>query len=394
MRIFLVVLLVFHGAIHFFGFLRWCRLAAVPQLGGRTLVTLSPSAGLVFGVLWLVAFVLLLVGAGLLIVRSDSWWLVAFAGIALSQGLVIVAWPDAKFGTIANALIAVAVLVSAAHAKLVHAIDGEAKALLGRSPERNGSAIVEADLARLPPPVRRWLVASGVVGCERAHTIRLKQRGELRSEVDQSWMPVQAEQYFSVDDPGFVWKVEATMMRVLPVTGRDRLVGGEGHMLIKVASLVDVADAADDKIALGAMLRFLGEIVWFPSAALSPYIVWEPVDDARARATMRYGARMVTAEFTVDGRGRVTGVTADRYLGGGPDAKLTPWFIPCTEWRVVRGIEMPVRGNAIWRLPQGDFDYYRWEILDVEANHPELYSGRRGGSTSVSSDPISLVTSS
>ena len=35
---------------------------------------------------------------------------------------------------------------------------------------------------------------------------------------------------------------------------------------------------------------------------------------------------------------------------------------------------MPVRGNAVWKLAAGDFDYYRWEILDVEVNHPALYA--------------------
>jgi hypothetical protein len=386
MRALFVVLLAVHGAIHLFGFLRRRKLAVLPQLR-------ASSAGRFFGVLWLAALVLLLCAAGLLMVGRDPWWLAAFAGVALSQGLVIVAWPDTKFGTVANALVAVAVLISAAHARFVHTIEGDAKALMERSPERSGHPVLEAELAGLPPPIRRWLEASGVVGGERAHTVRLRQRGKLRSGVGQPWMPVRAEQYFSVDDPGFVWKVEATTMGVLPITGRDRLVAGDGQMLIKAASLVNVANASDEKISLGAMLRFLGEIVWFPSAALSPYIVWEPLDDARAKATMRYGERTVTAEFTVDERGRVTGMTGDRYLGGGPNAKLTAWFAPCTEWRVVRGIEMPVRGNVIWRLPQGDFDYYRWEIIDVEANRPSLYSERPGRVAGASSEPISLVMS-
>jgi hypothetical protein len=33
---------------------------------------------------------------------------------------------------------------------------------------------------------------------------------------------------------------------------------------------------------------------------------------------------------------------------------------------VIRGVEVPVAGNVTWKLPAGDFDYYRWEILDIE----------------------------
>ena len=48
--------------------------------------------------------------------------------------------------------------------------------------------------------------------------------------------------------------------------------------------------------------------------------------------------------------------------------RLETWFIPATEWRKFCGIEMPVRCTATWKLASGDFDYYRWEILDVQIN--------------------------
>jgi hypothetical protein len=146
-------------------------------------------------------------------------------------------------------------------------------------------------------------------------------------------------------------------------------------MLIEAASLLPVADGRDDKIALGAMLRFLGEIVWFPSAALRPYIEWLPMDQTRALAILKDHGRQVSAVFRFDEQGRVVELSAERYLGGGPDAKLTPWSVTCTAWRSIHGVVVPVRGDVLWHLPDGDFDYYRWEILDVEENRPELYPG-------------------
>ena len=35
---------------------------------------------------------------------------------------------------------------------------------------------------------------------------------------------------------------------------------------------------------------------------------------------------------------------------------------------------MPAAGNAIWKLAAGDLDYFRWEVVDVEVNHPTLYA--------------------
>jgi hypothetical protein len=261
----------------------------------------------------------------------------------------------------------------AAQARFVHAVEDEALALLGQA--RADTRVVAAgELRDLPAPVKAWLEASGVVGRPRAATVRLRQRGELRARPGMPWMPVRAEQYFSVDPPGFVWRADATMMHVLPVAARDRYADGRGQMLIKAASVINVVDAADDKIDLGAMLRYLGETIWFPSAALEPYISWDAIDATHARATMRYAGRTVAAVLTFDGRGRVARFDARRYLGGGPAATLTPWFAVCSEWRRFDGVEIPTRGEVGWELPGGRFTYFRWEITDAQLNHADLYA--------------------
>jgi uncharacterized protein DUF6544 len=280
-------------------------------------------------------------------------------------------------GILAGLALAVA-LAAAAKSRFQRRIDDEARALLSGARGARAGVVEARDLDGLPVPVRRWLEVSGTVGRARAATVRLRQRGEMRTAPGGPWMPVSAEQYFSVDPPGFVWSVNARMMRVLPIAGRDRLVGGHGDMLIKLASLVTVADGRGPEIDQGAMLRYLGEIVWFPSAALSDAITWEPIDARSARATMRTGGAAVSAVFAFDERGRFSSLTADRYMSGRGGATLQTWVIPATAWRSVRGIEMPVRGDAVWKLAGGDFDYYRWEILDVEVNQPALYADEPG----------------
>jgi hypothetical protein len=272
----------------------------------------------------------------------------------------------------------VAALVGAATRRFQEQVDGGARALLADSGASANRLVEARDLDGLPAPVRRWLHRSGAVGHARAATVRLRQRGQLRTAPDKPWMPVAAKQYFSVEPPGFVWSVDARMMHVLPIAGRDRYRDGHGEMLIKLASLVTVADGAGAETDQAALLRYLGEIVWFPSAALSDRITWEAIDERSARATMRDGGVTVSAVFTFDDRGRFTSLTADRYMGVGSKSTLERWFIPATAWRSVRGIEMPVRGDVVWKLAGGDFDYYRWEILDVEVDHPALYEDEPG----------------
>jgi hypothetical protein len=39
----------------------------------------------------------------------------------------------------------------------------------------------------------------------------------------------------------------------------------------------------------------------------------------------------------------------------------------------MNGVTIPVLGIVTWRLKTGDFDYYRWEITDIDVNRPALY---------------------
>lgn len=230
--------------------------------------------------------------------------------------------------------------------------------------------LVEDDIASLPTPVQRWLRASGVMGQPRARTVRLRQRGLMRTTPGGAGMPVKATQYFSIPSPGFVWLADVRMFQVIPIVGRDCLINGRGRMQIALGGLIPVADGIGPAFDQGTALRFLGEIVWFPSAAASPAIRWRAIDEHSAAATLTARDVEVTATFTFDAHGRFIHLAADRAFNGGA---LERWEIPATAWRTVRGIEIPVRGGAIWKLAAGDFSYYDWEITDVETNRPSLW---------------------
>ena len=61
------------------------------------------------------------------------------------------------------------------------------------------------------------------------------------------------------------------------------------------------------------MLRYLGEIVWVPSAALSDYITWEEMDSTTARATMSYEGITASGIFKFDENGAFVSFEAGRY---------------------------------------------------------------------------------
>ncbi|MCA9691533.1 MAG: DUF6544 family protein [Nannocystaceae bacterium] len=372
MRITFATLLIVHGLIHLLGFVKAWRFATVPQLTGATIVTVPPSLERVVGLLWLLACVALLVAAALLLARSSGFWIVAAVGVITSQALVTLAWPDAKFGTVANALLLLPIIIASADVRFQRESDEVARALLASAPADPGAAVTSAELARLPEPVRRWLTSAGVVGKPRPRLVRLTQAGLLRTAPDQAYMPATAQQYFQTDAMAFVWRVRVTMARALPIAGRDSFVDGRGRMIIKLGSLVPLADAADARVDQGALLRYLGELVWFPAAALDPRIRWEATGEDTARATLTHGEVTGVAEFRFADDGRFLELTADRYMGSGPEARLERWRIPASEWRRYSGVVVPSRGDVIWELAAGDFSYYRWELTSLEYDRAEL----------------------
>ncbi len=123
--------------------------------------------------------------------------------------------------------------------------------------ENKGHTIQRADLEGLPPVVQKWMEQSQVAGKERIVAVRLKQKASMRTKVEGPWMPADVQQYFRVDDPGFIWKVRVNMAPLLYFAGRDKYEEGRGHMLIKVLSLFKVADARGKEIDQGSMLRYL-----------------------------------------------------------------------------------------------------------------------------------------
>ena len=234
-------------------------------------------------------------------------------------------------------------------------------------------AITEKDLEGLPEPVQRWLKQANVVGKERISTVRLKQKGLIRTTEKQPWMPAQAEQYFTVDNPGFIWKVKVKINPLLFLVGRDKYFKGKGNMLIKLLALINVANAEGKEINQGTMLRYLGEIVWFPSAALSNYINWQAIDDHSARATMSYGETTASAVFSFDESGNVTEFSCKRYMTRNGHYSLESYLVKLGAHKEFEGISVPAKGEASWKLANGDFTYYKFEATDLEYNKPTTF---------------------
>ncbi len=139
-------------------------------------------------------------------------------------------------------------------------------------------------------------------------------------------------------------------------------------MKIKLAGLLSVVNvAANANLNEATIQRYLGEIIWFPSAALTDYIKWEPIDEFSARATMSYGGSSGSAIFHFDSRGKLTRLVALRYKDM-TDTRPTEWIATVKKYANMSGINIPSKLEISWKLENGIFTWYKFEVYDVLYN--------------------------
>jgi len=252
-------------------------------------------------------------------------------------------------------------------------VKGEVQELFREVKVTEAGRIKETDLYGLPEPVQRYLRFTGIIGKNEIRCARFRQQGQFRTDVKQKWFPLDAAQYVATEMPGFIWFAHMHMAPLVTVSARDRLSGGRGNMLVKLLSLIRLADAAGKEIDQGTLLRYLGEMVWYPTAFLNRNIRWEPVDSRSARAIFTDGDMTVSGLFIFGDGGEVTSFKARRYMSSGNAATLEDWSAEIHDYREVDGIRIPRSAEVIWHLEAGDFSYARLEISDAGFNIPEPY---------------------
>lgn len=354
-------ILVVHALIHIMGFAKAFNLAEISQLTQH----ISRPAGVV----WLLAALLFGVAAVSFLAGKDWWWIIGAIAVAVSQALIIMYWKDAKFGAIANIIIAIGIVIAYGAWSFNKMARSEIKALVESVPSESGSVSTEM-LDGVPLIVGKWLERSGVVGKESIRFVNLKQTGQMRTTPDGKWMKVEAEQWFAPAEPRFVWLADVQAAPGIYLAGRDKYEAGKGHMLIKLLSLFAVADSKGPEIDQGTMLRYLAEIVWFPSAALSPYIQWEVVDATTAKAAMSYEGVTASGIFRFNADGDVASFEAERYYDRKTGPTLETWVVSLAPdgYKEFEGIRIPAGSEVTWKLKEGDFTWFKLEITDIRYN--------------------------
>jgi len=364
MRLLFALLALVHGLIHLMGFAKGWGFADLPQL--------THAISKPLGLLWLLAAVLLLASAAALYVWPRGWWVVGALALTASQAVIITAWSDARYGTIANVMLLIGVgfgYLSQGPSSFRAAYSRAVERVL--QPAADTSVVADTELVHLPAVVQQYLRTAGAVGQPRIHNFRARFRGQIRSGPAARWMRFTSEQVNGFDEPSRLFLMDASMFGV-PVQALHQYLGPSATMRVKVASLLELADARGPDMDRAETVTLLNDMcVLAPGTLITRSIRWEAVDARTVRAFFSNAGHTISAELSFNGSGELIDFRSDDRLRSAPDGKTftrTRWSTPVSDYRAFGPRRVSIHGEARWHAADGEFAYGRFELEAIEYN--------------------------
>ncbi len=363
MRTFVLLILSFHGIIHLLGFVKAFNLTKVEQLKSH----ISKRDGL----LWLIATILFLAAAILYSQDFYLWWLVCAAGIAISQFLIFKYWRDAKFGTLVNLILIIPVIVTAANSLPVgFKAEFKSEAVKRISVEEHAPVVSYSDIEHLPPPVKKYLIYTGVVGKPIVSNFKVVAEGEIKTDPNSRFLKYTSVQYNFIDDPARIYFIRSSLYGI-PFEGLHTYIDSNAIMRIKLASFFKVAEAKGDIMNKSETVTMFNDLCLFaPAALINKKIEWFIIDSLTVDAVFENAGNKVKARLYFNEKGELINFESDdRYESmDGKTYRNYRWSTPVKDYRNFGDARLASYGEARWHKPEGKYVYAKVYIKKVDYN--------------------------
>jgi hypothetical protein len=168
------------------------------------------------------------------------------------------------------------------------------------------------DLSHLPEAAQRYLRHALAPGAPLATAVRLTMHGEIKL---RRWMPFEAEEVIHAEH-GMIWNARVGS-GLGQLRGSDRVVDGHGSMGWKMLGILPVVRGSGPDITRSGAGRLAAELIWLPSALLSPAVFWSGFHPSRTQASRNVQGQPASINLSVGERGELTAFSLARW--GNPD---------------------------------------------------------------------------
>lgn len=359
MRAVFSILIIVHGIIHVLGFVKAFNIADVKQL--------TQHISKPFGILWLVACILLLTAAVMFAFKNANWVWLGLIGLLISQILIVFFWQDAKFGTIANIIIITGVFVGFATSAFYNSYETDVKTGIQQKAYFENSDLTEEDVSHLPDPVKKYLRFTGSVGQPKVNNFKVEFTGKIRKDGQSDWMPFTSQQNNFMQLPTRLFFMKA-VMKNLPVAGYHCFKNGRASMDIRLFSLFKVQFQDGPEMDLSETVTFFNDMCCLaPATLIDKRIKWLEVDGNKINASFTNYDITVSAWLYFNEEGALINfISQDRYAADA--GKQLPWATPLKDYQQINGYKLMQNAETIYSYPDGDLCYGIFKLVSVKYN--------------------------
>lgn len=362
MRIAFFILLIVHGLIHLPGFIEAFDL-------GSTKVINQPISK-IMGILWLVALLLILYASLLFIFKNSYWPLYGLFGIIISQIAIINSWQEAKFGTIANIIILLVIIMSFIAGRFSNKYSAEVRASLQHADTHAELILTETDIKDLPEPVKKYLHYTQSVGKPRITNFKITFNGKIRKTNQSDWMPFTSEQYNFIESSRRFFFMNATMKH-LPVAGFHSFKNGSAFMDIRLLSLFKVQYQSGKEMGKAETVTFFNDMCCLaPATLIDKRIKWLEVSHNQVKASFTNNHITITAWLYFNEKGELVNfVSDDRYAFEKENVmRKIRWETPLKNYKQINGYKLAGNARAVYKYPEEDLCYGIFNVSGIRYN--------------------------
>lgn len=361
MRLFFLILVLFHGLIHLLGFVKAFGFKEVKEL---TLFISKPA-----GIIWLLIAAIFLLYGIFYYLNNKYACFIGMAAVIASQVLIFYFWKDAKFGTIANIIILVISFIGLGSYLLHNEFINRVKSDFIENNSYSTEILTESDILHLPPIVQKYLHFTKSIGQSKIKNFRAEFTGGMRSKPEDEYMKLQSVQYNFYQKPSRYFYMTASKMG-LPATGLHLYENVTASFEVKLLNWFKVVDAKGDKMNQAETVTLLNDMCFIaPGTLIDKRISWEIINDTTVLAKYKNENIRISAILYFNENGKLLNfISNDRFDTDGKKYDSYPWATPVENYKMINGYFLPSKAKLIYQKPEGNFTYGELEYKSVKYN--------------------------
>lgn len=223
-------------------------------------------------------------------------------------------------------------------------------------------------IADLPIPVRKYFNLSILNDDLFPINAKVKQRAFYKTDQNSNYREFEAEQFYSINTPGFIWDAEFNMGSFLSSRAIDSYIDGKGNVQIKLLGGITISDQQNPAIDKSLHCRWLSEAVLFPTALLpGDSLRWSAIDSTTALLQLNSSGYSVSSEVTFNPNGEIEKfVTEDRayYTRSGYRRAVNTTYY--SNYKTFGNFRVPTQIIIDWSFEDVTFTYAKINILNVQ----------------------------